>query len=67
MFNYKLIIMEKYHMLNRPDREILVDSNINKMLYAGKYIVISMCSNNEPYIVTLSYGYDMDSNALYFH
>jgi len=54
-------------MLNRSDREILVDSNINKMLYAGKYIVISMCSNNEPYIVTLSYGYDMDSNALYFH
>ena len=26
-----------------------------------------MCRHNEPYIVTLSYGYDSDANALYFH
>jgi uncharacterized protein len=29
--------------------------------------VISMCRDNEPYIVTLSYGYDAESNSLYFH
>jgi len=26
-----------------------------------------MCRDNEPYIVTLSYGYDSASNSLYFH
>lgn len=26
-----------------------------------------MCRENEPYIVTLSYGYDPDQNSLYFH
>ena len=26
-----------------------------------------MCRDNEPYIVTLSYGYDAKAHALYFH
>lgn len=26
-----------------------------------------MSKENEPYIITLSYGYDQDNNALYFH
>ena len=26
-----------------------------------------MCNNDEPYIVTLSYGYDSESNSLFFH
>lgn len=26
-----------------------------------------MCHDNEPYIVTLSYGYDSKTNTLYFH
>jgi hypothetical protein len=26
-----------------------------------------MCRENEPYIVTLSYGYDPEKKALYFH
>jgi nitroimidazol reductase NimA-like FMN-containing flavoprotein (pyridoxamine 5'-phosphate oxidase superfamily) len=26
-----------------------------------------MCHDGEPYVVTLSYGYDAERNALYFH
>jgi nitroimidazol reductase NimA-like FMN-containing flavoprotein (pyridoxamine 5'-phosphate oxidase superfamily) len=33
----------------------------------GKFVTISMCRNKEPYIVTLSYGYDKNKHALYFH
>jgi nitroimidazol reductase NimA-like FMN-containing flavoprotein (pyridoxamine 5'-phosphate oxidase superfamily) len=33
----------------------------------GKYATLSLCRDNEPYIVTLSCGYDEQSNSLYFH
>lgn len=59
--------MRQYHLQNRPNREITSDEEINRILRKGKYTVISMCRDNEPYIVTLSYGYDQESNCLYFH
>ena len=58
--------MSKYHM-RRKELEIKNRSTINKILKQGKYVVISMCRKNEPYIVTLSYGYDQKKNCLYFH
>jgi nitroimidazol reductase NimA-like FMN-containing flavoprotein (pyridoxamine 5'-phosphate oxidase superfamily) len=59
--------MEKYHLHNRPDRELTNPQEITEILKNGKFTTISMCRNNEPYIVTLSYGYDATENALYFH
>ncbi|MEI6754130.1 MAG: pyridoxamine 5'-phosphate oxidase family protein [Paludibacter sp.] len=59
--------MQKYHLRNRPNREILENFEITSLLQKGKYAVISTCRNNEPYIVTLSYGFDIKKNALYFH
>jgi nitroimidazol reductase NimA-like FMN-containing flavoprotein (pyridoxamine 5'-phosphate oxidase superfamily) len=59
--------MQKYHLHNRPNREITKESEITEILRNGKYTVISMCRDNEPYIVTLSYGYDSENNSLYFH
>lgn len=56
--------MQKYHLQNRPNREL---SDFSAILTNGKYAVIAMCRDNEPYVVTLSYGYDSDKNALYFH
>lgn len=58
--------MNKYHM-RRQDRQINDSSELNEILSNGKYAVISMCKENQPYIVTLSYGYDNLNNALYFH
>ncbi|MFX0075490.1 MAG: pyridoxamine 5'-phosphate oxidase family protein, partial [Candidatus Hermodarchaeota archaeon] len=31
------------------------------------YVTLSMCRDNEPYVITLSYGFDEDQTALYFH
>ena len=59
--------MNQYHLHNRPNREITSNKEIQLILKNGKYAVISMCRDNEPYIVSLSYGYDSDSNSLYFH
>jgi len=59
--------MESYHLKNRPNREITSDAEIQELLKKGKFVVISMCRNNEPYIVTLSYGYSPENNTMYFH
>ena len=59
--------MQNYHLNNHPNREITSESEIQEILKNGKYTTISMCRDNEPYIVTLSYGYDEGSSTLYFH
>jgi len=59
--------MQKYHLQNRPNREITSAEEIRDILRRGKYVVIALCRDNEPYVVTLSYGYSEKQNCLYFH
>lgn len=49
------------------EKEIKDKKDLIEILKKGNYSVISMCKENEPYIVTLSYGYDESKHALYFH
>lgn len=58
--------MHPYHM-TKKEREIKDPQVMNEILMQGKYTVIALCRNSEPYLVTLSYGYDESSNTLYFH
>jgi len=37
------------------------------ILDEAKYVVIAMCKDNEPYLATLSHGYDRERNCIYFH
>lgn len=59
--------MKQYHLHNRPNRELTDKSDIDRILKEGKFAVISMCRDNEPYVVSLSYGYDSANETLYFH
>lgn len=58
--------MAKYHM-HRKEREITDLNVLTELIKGGRYAVVSMCRDNEPYVVALSYGYDSAANALYFH
>jgi nitroimidazol reductase NimA-like FMN-containing flavoprotein (pyridoxamine 5'-phosphate oxidase superfamily) len=58
--------MARYHM-QKKDREITDQNELIEILKQGKYATISMCRENEPYLVTLNYGYDGNKNSLYFH
>jgi nitroimidazol reductase NimA-like FMN-containing flavoprotein (pyridoxamine 5'-phosphate oxidase superfamily) len=53
--------------MQKKEREILDNRILMEILQNGKFSTISMCRNDEPYIVTLSYGFDEISNCLYFH
>jgi uncharacterized protein len=58
--------MDRYHP-KRKRNEIFYEQEIQTLLRWGNHVTIALCDNNEPYIVTLSYGYDSDRKALYFH
>jgi len=53
--------------MRRIEKEISNKEELTDILKNGKYTTISLSKENEPYIVTLSYGYDIDKHALYFH
>ena len=55
-----------YHV-RRTDREIKDEIELKSIMERGKYGVIGLSRNNEPYVVTLNYGYDKVENALFFH
>lgn len=58
--------MGEYH-LRKKEKEISDKNEINEILKNGKYAIIGFSANNDPYLVTLSYGYDMQNERLYFH
>jgi len=59
--------MEKYHGLRRKEKEIRDPAEMKGILKNTQYVTIAMCRNDEPYLVTLSQGYDPERNVIYFH
>ena len=55
------------HHPRRADREITDLNEIQRILENGKFCTIAMARENEPYLVSLSYGYDKANKRLYFH
>lgn len=55
-----------YHML-RSEKEISDPSAIERILINGKYASMALCDGDDPYIITLSYGYSPTEKVLYFH
>jgi nitroimidazol reductase NimA-like FMN-containing flavoprotein (pyridoxamine 5'-phosphate oxidase superfamily) len=53
--------------VRRKDREITDSGALKKVLKSTKYVTIALCMDNEPYLVSLSHGYDETRNCLYFH
>ena len=53
--------------VRRKDREIVDISTLKDVLKSTKYVTIALCIDNEPYLVSLSHGYDEIKNCIYFH
>jgi nitroimidazol reductase NimA-like FMN-containing flavoprotein (pyridoxamine 5'-phosphate oxidase superfamily) len=53
--------------VRRKDREITDPDALKKVLKTTKYVTLALCMDNEPYLVSLSHGYDETRNCLYFH
>lgn len=59
--------MKHYHLHNHPNKELTQKGDLDKILKEGKFATIAMCRYDEPYVVSLSYGYDSANETLYFH
>jgi nitroimidazol reductase NimA-like FMN-containing flavoprotein (pyridoxamine 5'-phosphate oxidase superfamily) len=55
-----------YH-IRRKDKEITDGTVLKKILKSTKYVTIAMSMDNQPYLVSLSHGYDENRNCIYFH
>ena len=55
-----------FHM-RRTDRQITDPKILRKILKMTQYVTIAMSRWDQPYLVSLSHGYDEDKNCVYFH
>ena len=53
--------------IRRKEKEIKDKNEMLTIIEKAKYITVAMCKDNEPYLVTLSHGYDRERNCIYFH
>lgn len=53
--------------IRRKEKEIKEKNEMLPVLEKAKYITVAMCKDNEPYLVTLSHGYDREQHCIYFH
>ncbi len=58
--------MSSFHV-RRKDREITDSSEMRQVLKVTKFVTVALCMDDEPYLVSLSHGYDEAKNCLYFH
>lgn len=59
--------MESYHGMRRKEKAISDPAEMKAILAGTRYVTVAMCRENEPYLATLSHGYDEERNAIYFH
>jgi hypothetical protein len=53
--------------MRRKDLEITDSQLLKKILNQAKYVTLALAMDNQPYLVSLSHGYDESRNCLYFH
>ena len=55
------------HPLRREDRAITDPAEVDRILSEARFATIGLADGDEPYVVTLSCGYDRDGRRLCFH
>jgi len=53
--------------LRRKEKAIINREDMIEILEHTQHVTIAMCAGNEPYLVTLTHGYDREKNCIYFH
>ena len=53
--------------MRRRDKEIADPEGIRTILREAKHITIAMSFRDEPYLATLSHGFDEEKGCIYFH
>ena len=55
-----------YHM-HRKEKEITDESELYQIIERGKFLTLAMAKENQPYLVSLNYGFDRNENCFLVH
>jgi nitroimidazol reductase NimA-like FMN-containing flavoprotein (pyridoxamine 5'-phosphate oxidase superfamily) len=53
--------------IRRKEKAINDLSEMKEIIRSVQYVTVALCKDNEPYLVSLSHGYDPAKNCIYFH
>jgi len=53
--------------IRRKEKAITDEDEMKEILLSVKYITFAMCNGADPYLVTVSHGYNRVKNEIYFH
>ena len=53
--------------MRRKDKEFKEKTLLEKVLKDTQYVTLAMVDDGEPYLVSLSHGYDADNGRIYIH
>ncbi|MHA1557722.1 MAG: pyridoxamine 5'-phosphate oxidase family protein [Candidatus Heimdallarchaeota archaeon] len=53
--------------MRRKEKAITDINEMKKIITKVEHVTFALCKDNEPYLVTVSHGYDPDKNCIYFH
>jgi len=53
--------------MRRVDKEFTEQEKLSRVLKETCYMTLAMARDGEPYLVSLSHGYDEERNCIYFH
>ena len=58
--------MSTYH-LRRSEKQIQSSDELLEIIRTHQYVTLALCKDNEPYLVTVNYGFDDAENCFYVH
>lgn len=58
--------MGTYH-LRRSEKQIRSHAELLEIIRGHRFVTLAMCKDNEPYLVTVNYGFDEAEDCFYFH
>ena len=53
--------------IRRKEKAIEDVNEMKAIITQAQHVTFAMCKDNEPYLVTVSHGYDPEKNCIYFH
>lgn len=53
--------------IRRKERAVTDPKELRDILRKAEYVTVAMCEDGEPYLATLSHGYDEERECIYFH
>jgi nitroimidazol reductase NimA-like FMN-containing flavoprotein (pyridoxamine 5'-phosphate oxidase superfamily) len=53
--------------IRRKERAVTDPKEIRAVLREAEYVTVAMCADGEPYLATISHGYDEERGCIYFH